>query len=34
MQQQMKRHSLLLGVTGSVAAYKAAELSRELVRTA
>ncbi len=33
MQQQMKRHSLLLGVTGSVAAYKAAELSRELVRS-
>lgn len=28
----MKRHSLLLGVTGSIAAYKAAELTRELVR--
>lgn len=29
----MKRHSLLLGVTGSVAAYKAAELARELVHS-
>ncbi len=28
----MKQHSVLLGVTGSVAAYKAAELARELVR--
>ncbi len=28
----MKRHSLLLGVTGSIAAYKAAELAREFVR--
>lgn len=29
----MKRHNLLLGVTGSIAAYKAAELARELVRS-
>jgi len=28
----MKRRTLLLGVTGSIAAYKAAELARELVR--
>jgi len=28
----MKRHTLLLGVTGSIAAYKAAELARELQR--
>lgn len=28
----MKRHNLLLGITGSVAAYKAAELAREIVR--
>jgi phosphopantothenoylcysteine decarboxylase / phosphopantothenate---cysteine ligase len=28
----MQRHNLLLGVTGSIAAYKAAELARELVR--
>ena len=28
----MKRHRVLLGITGSIAAYKAAELARELVR--
>jgi phosphopantothenoylcysteine decarboxylase / phosphopantothenate---cysteine ligase len=32
MERDMTRHSVLLGVTGSIAAYKAAELARELSR--